>query len=54
MRGLKNLYNSFLDSGDLLVIYPEMTGNWEKDKEEFAKQMKPAAKAAIDDINNDD
>lgn len=52
MRELKNLYDTFLESGDLKALYPEMSGVWEEDKAEFTKQMKPAAKAFEDDTKD--
>jgi hypothetical protein len=29
------LYNSFLESGDLLEMFPNMKGEWSKDKSSF-------------------
>ena len=57
MRELKNLYDTFLESGDIKALYPEMTGVWEEDKAEFTKQMKPAAQAFENDtreLDDDD
>ena len=45
MQELKELYDSFKDSGDLKTLYPEMTGNWEKDQEAFRQEMIPAGRA---------
>lgn len=37
-RQLKSIYESLLKSGDLLDFYPELTGEWKKDKEDFRLQ----------------
>lgn len=34
---LRNLYNSFLESGDLETFLPRAKGNWEEDKIKFIK-----------------
>lgn len=49
MRELKVLYDSFKDSGDLKALFPYLTGNWEKDKKEFKKEMKAPSKAFEED-----
>ncbi len=54
MQELKNLYDTFKESGDLLTLYPDMTGEWETDKDSFTKQMKPAAQAFQNDIETVD
>lgn len=33
-------YNQLLQSGMFWEIYPQLSGNWEKDKKEFIKQEK--------------
>lgn len=45
MQELRNLYDTFKESGDLQALYPEMTGDWETDKDTFKEEMLPAAKA---------
>lgn len=42
-REIKNLYESLLVSGELLDMFPGMTGEWKTDKDEFSKEY---------DINN--
>lgn len=37
-KQLKSIYESLLKSGDLLGFYPELTGEWKKDKEDFRLQ----------------
>ena len=37
-RELKLVYESLRDSGDLLEMYPNLTGEWKKDKPIFKKQ----------------
>ena len=49
MQGLKELYDSFKDSGDLRTLYPEMTGKWEDDKAAFEREMRPAGRAFEED-----
>lgn len=38
VRELKLVYESLRDSGDLLEMYPNLTGEWKKDKPIFKKQ----------------
>lgn len=33
---LELIYRSLVDSGDLVDMFPNMTGNWEKDKKKFS------------------
>lgn len=35
---VKKEYEAMLASGDLEILFPSMTGDWEKDKEKFTKQ----------------
>jgi len=37
-KELKLVYESLRDSGDLLDMFEDMTGEWKKDKEKFRKQ----------------
>ena len=37
-REVKNLYESLLLSGELCDMFPGMTGEWKKDKEEFSRE----------------
>lgn len=32
---LKTIYQDLLESGELLVMFPSLKGNWEEDKKEF-------------------
>lgn len=32
---IEKQYNSFKESGDLKILFPGMSGNWEKDKRRF-------------------
>lgn len=54
MRELKNLYDTFKKSGDLKTLYPEMTGDWETDKDAFKKELQPAAKTFEIDSQEED
>mgnify|MGYP006440956161 CR=1 FL=1 len=35
LRQAKKSYDSLLKSGDLLEMFPNLTGSWKEDKEEF-------------------
>lgn len=35
---MKLIYSSLIDNGDLKVMFPTMTGEWEVDKKEFIIQ----------------
>jgi Leucine-rich repeat (LRR) protein len=37
MTNYKKLYDSLIQSEELLEIFPQLKGNWEKDKEKFIK-----------------
>ena len=37
-KQLKAIYESLIKSGDLMDLYPELTGNWKLDKEDFRLQ----------------
>lgn len=43
MREMRSIYDSLLESGDLLDMFPGLTGEWVKDKKDFKRQY---------DINN--
>lgn len=47
--GIKQEYNSLLQSGELLELHPELSGIWAKDKEIFTNSWNQN-KEAIDDI----
>ena len=34
---IQKQYNSFKESGDLKMLFPGLSGNWEKDKAKFIK-----------------
>lgn len=34
-NNLRTLYDTFLDSGELIEVFPEAVGIWEKDKDKF-------------------
>lgn len=34
---IQKQYNSFKESGDLKILFPGMSGNWEKDKKRFTR-----------------
>jgi len=35
---VKNLYDSLVKSGDLKDVYPDLTGEWEKDNKKFTME----------------
>lgn len=35
---IKSLYDSLIKSGDLLDVYPDMTGEWEQDRKKFERE----------------
>ncbi len=37
MKEVKKEYDAMLNSGDLEILFPDMTGNWEKDKNRFIR-----------------
>ena len=37
-KQLKAIYESLIKSGDLMDLYPELTGTWKLDKDEFKQQ----------------
>jgi hypothetical protein len=37
-KQLKSIYEALIKSGDLLEMYPELTGEWKIDKEDFRSQ----------------
>lgn len=37
IKEAKSLYYAMLDSGDLLDLYPNLTGDWEKDERQFLR-----------------
>lgn len=39
-KEIKNLYETLSQSGDLIEMFPGMTGDWKIDKDEFSKQYK--------------
>lgn len=39
MEKYKELYDSFLESGELKRMVPGMKGDWEKDKTRFIKEQ---------------
>jgi hypothetical protein len=34
---IQKQYNSFKESGDLKMLFPGMSGNWEKDEKRFTR-----------------
>lgn len=34
---MKAIYQSLLDSGDLMVMFPDLSGEWEQDEAQFSQ-----------------
>ena len=59
MDRLRSLYDSYLDNGDLLEVFPELRrkskeNNWELDKEKFIKLNKDFEQATHLDLHLDE
>lgn len=39
MKEAKKQYDSMLENGDLEILFPNMTGEWKKDKDKFIKKF---------------
>lgn len=50
---IKKWYESLLESGDLLTMFPGLTGKWEKDKKDFTYQYN-TTELLLNDISEDD
>ena len=51
----KNEYNVLLESGELLEMYPELSGSWSKDKNKFTLIWEQNIEAIKDiDVNFDE
>ena len=50
---IKKWYESLRQSGDLLAMFPNLTGNWEKDKKDFTHQYN-TTELLLNDISDDD
>lgn len=51
---IKNIYDSFLESGDLFEMFPNLTGEWTADKKEFSKQYEITEHLLDDEVFGDD
>jgi hypothetical protein len=54
MREMKSIYESLRDSGDLLDMFPGLTGDWIKDKRDFKRQYDINNQALIEGYEFDD
>lgn len=54
MTTLKKVYDEFLKSGDLLELFPQMTGVWNKDKFLFQEQYEENIKSITESDVFDD
>ena len=59
MDRLRSLYDSYLDNGDLLEVFPELRrkskeNSWELDKEKFIKLNKDFEQATHLDLHLDE
>jgi hypothetical protein len=54
MREMKSIYDSLLESGDLLEMFPGLTGEWTKDKTDFKRQYDINSQALIEGYEFDE
>jgi hypothetical protein len=54
MREMKSIYESLLDSGDLLDMFPGLSGDWAKDKKDFKRQYDMNNQALIEGYEFDE
>jgi hypothetical protein len=61
MEEIERQYNMFVDTGDLKLLFPSMTGTWEKDKRRFTilwqdsqRLLEDAEDFYIDNINTEE
>ena len=54
MREMKSIYESLLESGDLLDMFPSLTGEWVKDKKDFKRQYDMNNQALIEGYEFDE
>ena len=45
---VRDKYEELLQSGDLLELFPNLTGNWEEDREEFTENFIEIGKINLD------
>jgi hypothetical protein len=51
---MKSIYDSLLESGDLLEMFPGLTGEWTKDKTDFKRQYDINSQALIEGYEFDE
>lgn len=49
---MKAIYDSLIESGDFDMLFPTLTGDWNKDKESF-KRLYNDSQSILDDTNFD-
>lgn len=54
MREMKSIYESLLESGDLLDMFPGLSGDWAKDKKDFKRQYDMNNQALIEGYEFDE
>lgn len=54
MREMKSIYESLLESGDLLEMFPGLSGDWAKDKKDFKRQYDMNNQALIEGYEFDE
>ena len=54
MREMKSIYESLLESGDLLDMFPGLVGEWSKDKKDFKRQYDMNNQALIEGYEFDE
>lgn len=53
-KQMKAVYDSLIASGDLLDLYPELTGNWKLDQEDFKLQYEFSKESSLGGFEEDD
>lgn len=48
MSRFKKLYKALLENSELYVMFDDMTGDWEEDKDEFIEAQKLLELSALD------
>lgn len=50
MQKIKKQFDMFVETGELKMLFPGLTGNWDKDKERFMKLHEQMSRAIDIDI----
>lgn len=53
-KNLRDIYDTFLDSGELMVVMPEAKGIWDKDKTLFTSIYSNLDESIVHPIDEED